>query len=84
MERGKGKFPSQPIPNQKRQYAINGSSSSTHAHELVQSITTLRARRQVENQVKMPKLEDNKNNVLKEKEVHSSQDEHREKKESTT
>ena len=84
MERGKGKFPSQPIPNQKRQYAINGSSSSTHAHELVQSITTLRARRQVENQVEMPKLEDNKNNVLKENEVHSSQDEHREKKENAT
>ncbi|KAL0015636.1 hypothetical protein SO802_002705 [Lithocarpus litseifolius] len=43
-EREKGKFPNQPIPNQKRQYAINGSSSSTHAHESVQSITTLKSR----------------------------------------
>ena len=83
-EREKRKFPSQPIPNQKGQYAINGSSSSTHAHELVQSITTLRSKRQVKNQVKMPKVEDNENNVLKEKEVHSSQDEHREKKENAT
>ena len=38
-EREKGKFPSQPIPNPKGQYAIIGSSSSTHAHESIQSIT---------------------------------------------
>ena len=42
-EREKGKFPSQPIPNSKGQYTINGSSSSTHAHESVQFITTLRS-----------------------------------------
>ena len=78
-EREKGKFPSQPIPNPKGQYAINGSSSSTHAHESVQSITTLRSGKQVDNQVKMPKVEDGENIVLKEKGIHSSHDDHREK-----
>ena len=34
-EREKGKFASQPIPNPKGQYAINGSSNSAHAHESV-------------------------------------------------
>ena len=71
-EREKGKFPSQHIPNPKGQYAINGSSSSTHANESVQSITTLRSGRQVDNQVKMPEVEDNENTVLEEEGVHSS------------
>ena len=79
-EREKGKFPSQPIPNPKRKYAINGSFSSTHANESVQSITTLRSGRQVDNQVKMPEVEDNENTMLEEKGVHSSQDDSREKK----
>ena len=34
-EREKGKFSSQPIPNPKGQYAINGSSSSTYGQEHV-------------------------------------------------
>ena len=67
-EREKGKFPSQPIPNPKGQYIINGSSSSTHAHESVQSITTLRSGKQVDNQMKMPEVEDNENTVLRKKE----------------
>ena len=71
-EREKEKFPDQPIPNPKGQYAINGSSSSTHAHEFVQSITTLRYGRQVDNQMKMPKVKDNENTMLEEKRVHSS------------
>ena len=71
-EREKGKFPSQPIPNPKGQYAMNASSSSTHAHESVQFITTLRSGRQVDNQVKMPEVEDNENNVLEEKGVQCS------------
>ena len=85
MKRGKKrKFPSQPIPNPKWQYAINGSSSSTHAHESVQSITTLRFGKQVDNQVKMPEVEDNENTMLEEKGVHSSQDDHKEKKGNST
>ena len=83
-EREKGKFPSQPIPNLQVQYAINGSSGSTHAHESVQSITTLRSSRQVDNQVKMPEVEDNKNTMSEGKGVHSSQDDHREKKGNST
>ncbi|XP_030933499.1 uncharacterized protein LOC115959285 [Quercus lobata] len=79
-EREKGKFPSQPIPNPKGQYAINGSSSSTHGQEHVQSITTLRSGKQVDNQVKMPEVEDDENIMLKEKGTHSSHDDHREKK----
>ena len=42
-EREKEKFPGQPIPNPKGQYAINGSSSSTQGKDHVQSITTLRS-----------------------------------------
>ena len=83
-EREKGKFPSQPIPNPKGQYAINGSSSSTLAHESVQPITTLRSSKQVNNQVKIPEMEDNENTMLKEKGVHSSQDDHKEKKGNST
>ncbi|XP_075670134.1 uncharacterized protein LOC142639888 [Castanea sativa] len=79
-EREKGKFPSQPIPNPKGQYAINGSSSSTHGQEHVQSITTLRSGKQVDNQVKMPEVEDDENIVLKEKGTHSSYDDQGEKK----
>ena len=83
-EREKGKFPNQPIPNPKGQYTINGSSSSTHAHEFVQSITNLRSGKQADNQVKMPEVEDNENIVLEEKRVHSSQDDHKEKKGNST
>ena len=79
-EREKRKFPSQPIPNPKGQYAINGSSSSTHGQEHVQSITTLRPGKQIDNQVKMPEVEDDENIVLKEKGTHSSHDDHGEKK----
>jgi hypothetical protein len=56
-EREKGKFPSQPVPNPKGQYGINNSSSSTHDQEHVQSITTLRSGRQIDNQVKTPESE---------------------------
>ena len=83
-EREKRKFPSQPISKPKGQYVINGSSSSTHAHESVRSITTFRSGKQVDNQVKMPEVEDNENTVLEEKGVHSSQDEHKEKKGNST
>nr|XP_023922903.1 uncharacterized protein LOC112034322 [Quercus suber] len=83
-EREKGKFPSQPIPNPKGQYAINGSSSSTHAHESIQSITILRSGKQVDNQVKMPEVKDNENTVLEKKRVHSSHDDHKEKKGNST
>nr|XP_023870535.1 uncharacterized protein LOC111983105 [Quercus suber] len=83
-EREKGKFPSQPIPNPKGQYAINGSSSSTHGQEHVQSITTLRSGKKVDNQVEMPKVEDDENIVLKEKGIHNSQDDHKEKKGNST
>ena len=79
-EREKGKFPSQPIPNPKGQYVINGSSSSTHGQEHVQSITTLRSGKQVDNQVKMPEVEDDENIVLKEKRTHSLHDDHGENK----
>ena len=60
-EREKGKFSNQPIPNPKGQYAINGSSSSTHGQEHVQSIITLRSGKQVDNQVKMLEVEDDEN-----------------------
>ena len=79
-EREKGKFPSQPIPNPKGQYAINSSSSSTHGQEHVQSMTTLRFGKQVDNQVKMPTVEDDENIMLKEKGTHNSHDDHGEKK----
>ena len=59
--------------------SINGSSSSTHGQEHVQSITTLRSSKQVDNQVKMPEMEDDENIVLKEKGTHSSHDDHGEK-----
>jgi hypothetical protein len=49
-EREKGKFPSQPMPNPKA-LTIENSSNSTHGHEQVQSIVTLRSRRQVDNKV---------------------------------
>nr|XP_023912567.1 uncharacterized protein LOC112024125 [Quercus suber] len=45
-----------------------------------QSITTLRFDKQVDNQVKMPEVEDNENTVLWEKGVHNSQDNLKEKK----
>ena len=64
-EREKGKFPSQPVPNPKGKYAINGSSSSTHAYEYVQSITTLRFGKQVDIQVKMPEMEDNEKSCVR-------------------
>jgi hypothetical protein len=49
-EREKGKLPSQPVPNPKV-YVIGNSSNSTHRHEQVQSIVTLRSGRQVDNKV---------------------------------
>jgi hypothetical protein len=49
-EREKGKFPSQPVPNPKA-LTIGNSSNSTHGHEQVQSIATLRLGRQVDNKV---------------------------------
>ncbi|XP_075669852.1 uncharacterized protein LOC142639576 [Castanea sativa] len=70
----------QAISKLENQYAINGSSSSTHGQEHVQSITTLRSGKQVDNQVKMPEVEDDENIVLKEKGTHSSHDDHGEKK----
>jgi hypothetical protein len=69
-EREKGKFPNQPVPNPKEQCGINNSSSSTHDQEHVQSITTLRSNRQIDNQVKTPEFE--KTNTTQ-----SSQDDHR-------
>jgi hypothetical protein len=50
-EREKGKFPSQPVPNPKGQSAVENPSNTTHGQEQVQSIVTLRSRRQVDNQV---------------------------------
>ena len=41
-EREKGNFPSQPIPNPKGQYAINGSSSSTLHMNLFSLLLPLR------------------------------------------
>jgi hypothetical protein len=49
-EREKGTFPSQPVPNPKA-LTIENASNSTHGHEQVQSIVTLRLRRQVDNRV---------------------------------
>jgi hypothetical protein len=49
-EREKGKFPSQLVPNPKA-LTIENSSNSVHGHEQVQSIVTLRSRRQVDNKV---------------------------------
>ena len=49
-EREKGKFLSQPVPNPKA-LTIGKSSNSTHEHEQVQSIITLRSGRQVDNKV---------------------------------
>ena len=46
-EREKGKFPSQPVANPKRQYEIG---SNSH-HEQAKAITTLRSGRIVDNQV---------------------------------
>lgn len=73
-EREKGKFPSQPIPNPKGQFFVNGSPSSSHTQENVQSITTLRSGREIDNQVKIPKVEGSKKIVSKEKGAQSSQD----------
>ena len=41
-ERENGKFPSQPVPNPKA-FTIGNSSNSSHGHEQVQSIVTLRS-----------------------------------------
>ena len=49
-EREKGKFPSQPVPDPKA-FTIGNSSNSSHGHEQVQSIFTLRLGRQVDNKV---------------------------------
>ncbi|XP_058202945.1 uncharacterized protein LOC131317407 [Rhododendron vialii] len=53
-ERENGKFPSQPIPNPKGKFALSNPSNSTYKREQVQSIVTLRSRKQVDNQVSMP------------------------------
>jgi hypothetical protein len=53
----KGKFLSQPVPNQKLEFAGASSSNSTHGPEHVQAIVTLRSGRQVDNQVVL--LEEN-------------------------
>lgn len=53
-EREKGKFPSQPIVNPKGQFAITDSSGPSHEQEHVQSITTLRSGKRVDNKVSMP------------------------------
>ncbi|XP_023920612.1 uncharacterized protein LOC112032110 [Quercus suber] len=74
----------QAISKLENQYAINGSSSSTHGQEHVQSITILRSGKQVDNQVKMLEVEDDENIVLEEKGVHNSQDDHKEKKGNST
>ena len=55
VERERGKFPSQPVPNPKGQYGIGNSSTSTHGQKQVQAITTLRSSKQVNNQVATPK-----------------------------
>jgi hypothetical protein len=57
-EREKGKFPSQPVPNPKGQFAIGSSSTPTHGQEHVQAITTLRSGKQVDNQVVRPEEEE--------------------------
>jgi hypothetical protein len=54
-EREKGKLPSQPVPNPKLQFTNASSSNSVHRQEHVQSIITPRSRRQVDNQVVLPK-----------------------------
>jgi hypothetical protein len=74
VEREKGKFPSQPVPNPKGQFFVNGSSSSSHTQENVQSITTLRSGRKIDNQVEIPKVEGSEKIVSKEKGAQSSQD----------
>ena len=50
-ERERGKFPSQPVPNPKGQFGIGISLTPTHGQEHMQAITTLRSRKQVDNQV---------------------------------
>ena len=49
-ERENGKFPSQPVPNPK-EFTIGNSSNSSHGHEQVQSIVTLRSGRQVDSKI---------------------------------
>jgi hypothetical protein len=49
-ERDKRKLPSQPMPNLNA-YAIGNFSNSTHGHEQVQSIVTLRLEGLVDNKV---------------------------------
>ena len=49
-EREKGKFPSQHVPNPMA-FTIGNSSNSSHGHEQVQSIVTLRSGSQVDNKV---------------------------------
>ena len=55
-EREKGKFPSQLEPNPKA-FAIENSSNSTHGHEHMQEIVTLRSGRQVDNHVVDPEVD---------------------------
>ena len=55
-EREKGKFPSQLEPNPKA-FAIGNSSNSVHGQEHVQAIVTLRSRRQVDNHVVDPEVD---------------------------
>jgi hypothetical protein len=56
-ERERGKLPSQPVQNLKLQFMDESSSNITHMQKHVQSIVTLRSRRQVDNQVVL--LEEN-------------------------
>ena len=42
------------MPNPKRQFSIGSSSTPTHGQEHIQAITTLRSRKQVDNQVAKP------------------------------
>jgi hypothetical protein len=53
-ERERGKFSSQPVLNPKGQLGIGSSSTPTHRQEHVKAITTLRSRKQVDNQVATP------------------------------
>ncbi|XP_023879641.2 uncharacterized protein LOC111992076 [Quercus suber] len=50
----------------------------------IEKTLTCKYGKQVDNQVKMPEVEDNENTVLEEKGVHSSQDDHKEKKGNST
>ena len=50
-ERERRKFLSQPVPNPKGQFGIGNSPTPTHGQEHMQAITTLRSRKQVDNQV---------------------------------